>query len=74
MSEERGDAGEGGQCAQGGAIERVRECAGPECRALFLDTSRPGSRRWCSMDFCGNRVKKDAMRARTSRAGAVTGK
>jgi predicted RNA-binding Zn ribbon-like protein len=46
------------------AIERVRACAGPDCKALFLDTSRPGSRRWCSMDTCGNRAKKEALRAR----------
>jgi predicted RNA-binding Zn ribbon-like protein len=47
------------------AITRIRECANPECGALFLDSSRPGSRRWCSMDSCGNRAKKAAMRART---------
>jgi len=40
------------------AVQRVRECADPDCRALFLDASRPGHRRWCSMDDCGNRAKK----------------
>jgi predicted RNA-binding Zn ribbon-like protein len=40
------------------AIDRVRPCADPTCRALFYDGSRPGARRWCSMDVCGNRAKK----------------
>ena len=34
---------------------RVRTCAG--CSLLFVDRSRPGRRRWCSMDRCGNREK-----------------
>jgi predicted RNA-binding Zn ribbon-like protein len=44
------------------AADRLRECADPECHALFLDASRPGSRRWCSMDTCGNRAKKQRHR------------
>ncbi len=36
---------------------RVRECADIECPVLFLDTSRNGSRRWCSMETCGARAK-----------------
>ncbi|MFE1193722.1 CGNR zinc finger domain-containing protein [Streptomyces olivaceoviridis] len=47
------------------AMERVRRCAGPRCGALFLDNSRPGSRRWCSMGACGNHEKKRARRERT---------
>jgi predicted RNA-binding Zn ribbon-like protein len=43
---------------------RVRECANPECSALFLDNSRPGNRRWCAMGSCGNRAKKTAYRER----------
>jgi predicted RNA-binding Zn ribbon-like protein len=43
---------------------RVRECAGDNCRLIFLDTSRPGNRRWCSMERCGNRSKVRAHRAR----------
>ena len=39
---------------------RVRACANPGCGDLFLDSSRPGTRRWCSMDRCGNRAKKRA--------------
>jgi predicted RNA-binding Zn ribbon-like protein len=43
---------------------RVRRCAGPRCGALFLDTSRPGTRRWCSMEICGNQAKKSTYRAK----------
>jgi len=45
---------------------RVRRCAGPRCGALFLDTSRPGTRRWCSMEVCGNQAKKSTYRAKDS--------
>ena len=36
---------------------RIKLCADPTCRGLFVDVSRPGKRRWCSMNFCGNRAK-----------------
>ncbi len=36
---------------------RLRACANPECRWLFIDASRNGSRRWCDMAACGNRAK-----------------
>jgi predicted RNA-binding Zn ribbon-like protein len=45
-------------------LERVRDCAGPNCGAWFLDTSRPGTRRWCSMDRCGNQAKKSTWRSK----------
>ncbi|WP_194892334.1 CGNR zinc finger domain-containing protein [Catenulispora pinisilvae] len=45
-------------------LPRVRDCANPACGAWFLDTSRPGTRRWCSMDRCGNQAKKNTWRAR----------
>ncbi|MGW1514113.1 CGNR zinc finger domain-containing protein [Streptomyces sp. NPDC002394] len=38
--------------------DRIKACEGPGCAGLFLDTSRGGNRRWCSMNTCGNRVKK----------------
>lgn len=40
-----------------GERARVRACANPECRYLFIDASRNGSRRWCDMGSCGNRAK-----------------
>ena len=45
---------------------RLRECSGDNCKLIFLDTSRPGNRRWCSMDRCGNRNKVRSHRARRS--------
>lgn len=45
-------------------MARVRPCAGEHCAAWFLDTSRPGTRRWCSMDTCGNQAKKTTWRSK----------
>lgn len=36
---------------------RIRVCAAEDCGLLFVDTSRPGRRRWCSMERCGNLTK-----------------
>jgi predicted RNA-binding Zn ribbon-like protein len=44
---------------------RVRECASPDCALIFVDTSRSGARRWCSMERCGNRQKVRAYRQRS---------
>ncbi|CAM5255532.1 Zf-CGNR multi-domain protein OS=Streptomyces tendae OX=1932 GN=GUR47_17670 PE=4 SV=1 [Streptomyces tendae] len=44
--------------------DRVRECGAHNCYLLFVDTSRPGRRRWCAMEHCGNREKVRAHRAR----------
>jgi predicted RNA-binding Zn ribbon-like protein len=38
-------------------LDRVGQCADDRCGWLFLDTSRNRSRRWCSMEDCGNRAK-----------------
>jgi predicted RNA-binding Zn ribbon-like protein len=39
-------------------LDRVHQCADDRgCGYLFVDTSRNGSRRWCSMKSCGNRAK-----------------
>ncbi|MFF3446646.1 CGNR zinc finger domain-containing protein [Streptomyces sp. NPDC002667] len=46
------------------ALAQVRACSGPACAAWFLDTSRPGNRRWCSMETCGNKSKKSTWRTR----------
>lgn len=43
---------------------RIRECSAPDCALLFVDTSRPGTRRWCSTAACGNRVRTKAYRQR----------
>jgi predicted RNA-binding Zn ribbon-like protein len=41
----------------GTQLQRVRQCSNPECGWLFLDNSKSGNRRWCSMSACGNRAK-----------------
>ena len=42
-----------------GDLGRVRECANEEegCGSLFLDYSKSQTRKWCSMESCGNRMK-----------------
>ncbi len=42
--------------------KRVKEC--PGCGWLFLDRSKTGNRRWCSMDECGSRDKMRRQYAR----------
>lgn len=49
-----------------GAPGRLRRCEGPDCALLFHDGSRPGLRRWCSVERCGNRVNTTAYRRRNS--------
>jgi predicted RNA-binding Zn ribbon-like protein len=44
---------------------RVRKCA--HCVGHFLDTSKKGTRRWCSMKLCGNRFKVAAYADRQRR-------
>jgi len=41
---------------------KVRKCA--HCVLHFQDTSKKGTRRWCSMQMCGNRLKVAAYAAR----------
>ncbi len=51
-------------------LERVRECPADGCGWLFVDASRNRTRKWCSMDDCGNRTKarKHYRRARGRRS------
>jgi predicted RNA-binding Zn ribbon-like protein len=50
------------------AADRLKLCEGAGCSVLFLDSSRAGERRWCSMAACGNRAKLAEFRSRKSRA------
>lgn len=45
-----------------GDRQRVRKC--DNCVLHFRDTSKKGTRRWCSMQLCGNRFKVAAYAAR----------
>jgi predicted RNA-binding Zn ribbon-like protein len=49
---------------------RVRQCANPACGWLFLDDSKSGNRRWCSMSACGNRAKAHRHYLRRKGSGA----
>ncbi len=39
--------------------QRIKSCAHPQCVLWYLDTTRAGTRRWCSMAICGNRAKAE---------------
>jgi predicted RNA-binding Zn ribbon-like protein len=41
---------------------RIRKCE--SCVVHFVDTSKKGSRRWCSMNICGNKLKVAAYQKR----------
>ena len=41
---------------------RIRKCE--SCVVHFFDTSKKGSRRWCSMSICGNKLKVAAYQRR----------
>jgi predicted RNA-binding Zn ribbon-like protein len=45
---------------------RLRKCEA--CVVHFLDTSKKGSRRWCSMNICGNKIKVSAYQQRKQAA------
>jgi predicted RNA-binding Zn ribbon-like protein len=45
---------------------RVRECANPQCPLVFYDDSRPGRRRWCRPQRCGDIMRARAYRRRRS--------
>jgi predicted RNA-binding Zn ribbon-like protein len=38
-------------------LARVHECEGPGCGWIIIDTTKNRSKRWCSMETCGNRAK-----------------
>jgi predicted RNA-binding Zn ribbon-like protein len=51
-----------------GQTRMLRRCANHDtCVLMFLDTSRSHTRRWCSMELCGNRSKVAAHSARARR-------
>ncbi len=52
-----------------GQSGRLRSCAAPGCRDVFLDVSRNRSRRYCDSRTCGNRLHVAAYRTRRAAAG-----
>lgn len=56
----------GARLLVGDRARLLRRCANHDaCVLLFLDTSRSHTRRWCSMELCGNRSKVAAHGARS---------
>lgn len=49
---------------------RIRKCQ--SCVVHFFDTSKKGSRRWCSMNLCGNKLKVAAYQRRKRADNATT--
>jgi predicted RNA-binding Zn ribbon-like protein len=49
-------------------LARLRQCDAPDCQRVFLDTSRNGSRRYCTSTGCGavERVRRFRDRQRPS--------
>lgn len=47
-------------------FDRLRQCGNHPCGWLFVDTSRNGTRRWCSSEECGNISRVRRYRARRS--------
>jgi predicted RNA-binding Zn ribbon-like protein len=39
-------------------------CASDECKRVFFDRSKPGTRRWCQSTLCGSREKTRTYRER----------
>jgi predicted RNA-binding Zn ribbon-like protein len=52
-----------------GDLTRLHACGGEDCGWLFEDSSRNRSRRWCTMQDCGNLAKVRRFRTRLRDAG-----
>lgn len=60
-----------GRLLTGGELARLRNCE--RCSWLYLDRSRGGRRRWCSMATCGNRAKAQRHYRRRREGGEAPG-
>ncbi|MEM7345238.1 MAG: CGNR zinc finger domain-containing protein [Chloroflexota bacterium] len=49
-------------------LSRLKQCGNPDCIRYFYDSTKNRSRRWCSMEGCGNRMKVAAYYARKRNA------
>jgi predicted RNA-binding Zn ribbon-like protein len=47
-----------------GDLCRLRKCKNENCVLYFYDTSKSGTRSWCSLDICGNKMRMAASRER----------
>ncbi|MEL6311405.1 MAG: CGNR zinc finger domain-containing protein [Pseudomonadota bacterium] len=48
-------------------MARLKTCPGVDCGWMFVDETKNGRRRWCSMETCGNRAKAARHYARSRR-------
>jgi predicted RNA-binding Zn ribbon-like protein len=55
-----------GELLVSGDVRRIKKCHSDTCGVFFLDKSRAGTRRWCSMSNCGNRNKVNRFRSTKS--------
>jgi predicted RNA-binding Zn ribbon-like protein len=59
-----------GDLLSGTRLAQVRQCANERCLWLFVDDSKSGNRRWCSMAACGNRAKAHRHYLRSRQPGS----
>ncbi len=57
------------RAAHEGTWRRLKICSSDACRYVYYDRSKNGSRRWCSMEVCGNREKTRVYRSRHGVSG-----
>ncbi|BFH70925.1 hypothetical protein J27TS7_47320 [Paenibacillus dendritiformis] len=50
---------------------RLRVCTADDCQWVFVDRSRPGTGRWCSMKACGNRAKNKTFRQKRKSGNGI---
>jgi predicted RNA-binding Zn ribbon-like protein len=51
-----------------GPTTRLKQCPGDHCGWFFLDTTKRGNRRWCSMSECGQEAKNRGRRKAATEA------
>lgn len=60
-----------GDLLTGAKRAKVRQCANDRCLWLFIDDSKSGTRRWCTMSTCGNRAKAHRHYLRQKQQGST---
>jgi predicted RNA-binding Zn ribbon-like protein len=45
---------------------RLKQCPGDHCGWFFIDATKRGNRRWCSMSGCGQDAKSARRRGRAT--------
>jgi len=58
--------------AESNQLDRMKMCASDQCHWIFYDVSKPGNRRWCSSERCGNREKTRTYRRRRRHVDSIT--